>query len=67
MLDFDYSKPGHLQILYVESKYSTCVLASTKFGQQAWGSTLLLLTNDDDYVPHAESWYKENMSYSINR
>jgi hypothetical protein len=57
MVDFDYSKSGHLQMLYVESKYSTYVLASTKLGQQAWGCNLLLLTNDDEYVPHVESWY----------
>jgi hypothetical protein len=44
MVYFDYMAPGHLQMLYVKSKYSTYVLASTKLGQQSWGCTLSLLT-----------------------
>ena len=47
MLDFDCMTPGHLQMLYVKSKYSTDVVASTKLGKQAYlvisGFTLSLL------------------------
>jgi len=47
-VDFDCMTSGYLQMLYVKSKYSTDVVASTKLCKQAylviWGFILSLLT-----------------------